>query len=206
MTLDEALADAPLMAILRGLEPAQAVDTGRALVEAGIRVIEVPLNSPSPLASISILASEFGSRIVCGAGTVLREEEVEAVAGAGGQITVSPNCNPRVIQRSIALGLDPLPGFFTPTEAFAAIAAGAFRLKLFPVSSAGPSYLRALKAVLPPEAKVFAVGGVAPDDMQAWREAGAAGFGLGSELYRPGQTPDVTFANAKRAVAAAAER
>lgn len=206
MTLDEALADVPLVAILRGLEPAQAAETGTALVEAGIRVIEVPLNSPSPLASISVLAGEFGSRIVCGAGTVLRQEEVDAVAAAGGQIIVSPNSDARIIQRTLALRLEPFPGFFTPTEAFSAIESGALKLKLFPAASAGVAHLQAIKAVLPAKAHVFAVGGVKPNDMTAWRAAGAAGFGLGSELYRPGQPADVTFENARQAVAAAVSR
>jgi 2-dehydro-3-deoxyphosphogalactonate aldolase len=206
MTLDEAFADTPLVAILRGLEPAQAVETGMALVEAGIRVIEVPLNSPSPLASISLLASEFGAQIVCGAGTVLRPEDVDAVAAAGGQIVVSPNSDTRVIGRTLALGLEPFPGFFTPTEAFAAIEAGATRLKLFPAATGGPAHLRAMKAVLPARAHVFAVGGVRPNDMAAWRAAGAAGFGLGSELYRPGQAADLTLDKAREAVAAAAAR
>jgi 2-dehydro-3-deoxyphosphogalactonate aldolase len=206
VNLDEALAEVPLVAILRGLEPAHAIETGTALVAAGIRVIEVPLNSPSPLVSISLLASEFGARIVCGAGTVLRPEEVDAVASAGGQVVVSPNADPRVIHRSLALGLEPFPGFFTPTEAFTAIEAGAVKLKLFPAASAGPAYLRALRVVLPEKIQVFAVGGVRPEDMATWRTAGAAGFGLGSELYRPGQAADITLANARHAVAAASTR
>ena len=206
MTLDEALADIPLIAILRGITPSEATEIGAALIEAGIRVIEVPLNSPNALESIAALGSRFAGTIVCGAGTVLRPKEVDAVAEAGGSIIVSPNASSPVIRRSIELGLTPMPGVFTPTECFAAIAAGATRLKLFPASVAGPAHLRAIKAVLPSAMRVFPVGGIGPAGMQDWFAAGADGFGLGSELYRPGQSAAVTLANARNASSASRRR
>jgi 2-dehydro-3-deoxyphosphogalactonate aldolase len=206
VTIDDALGQLPLIAILRGLTPDEAAPTAEALIAGGIRIIEVPLNSPRALESISTLSSTFGDRIVCGAGTVLRPHEVEEVAAAGGRIIVSPNVSGPVIRRAIELGLAPMPGVFTATDCFAAIEAGAVRLKLFPAASAGPGYLRALKAVLPANLRMFPVGGIKPDDMASWYEAGASGFGLGSELYRPGQPPDVTLANARLAARATITR
>lgn len=183
---EAALDDLPLVAILRGIGPAEIVDVAAAMIAAGIRVLEVPLNSPDPLASVALLAQRFGDRCLVGAGTVLAVGEVAAVAGVGGQLIVSPNVAPTVIAEACVRGLVVMPGFATPTEAFAAWAAGARRLKLFPAASYGPAHLKALRAVLPPEIKLFAVGGIGLRDLSAWREAGAAGFGIGSELWRPG--------------------
>lgn len=202
MTLDEALAACPVVAILRGVRPDEVADHARALVEAGVRAIEVPLNSPDPLASVARLARNFGGACVCGAGTVLTVAEVEAVAAAGGRLVVSPNTDPAVIARTVALGLASAPGVATATEAFAAIQAGAQVLKLFPASTYGPGHLKQLKAVLPAQVSVLAVGGVGPADMAAWRAAGARGFGLGSELYKVGQTPAETAEKAARVVSA----
>jgi 2-dehydro-3-deoxyphosphogalactonate aldolase len=199
MKLEEALGHVPLIAILRGIRPEEIIDTAEALLDAGIRVVEVPLNSPSPLESIRILASQFKGSLVAGAGTVLSPEDVEAVAQVGGEIIVSPHADMRVIARAIELGCTPFPGIFTPTEAFTAISAGARFLKLFPASTGGPAHLRAMKAILPSDVRVYAVGGVGPDAMESWREAGAAGFGLGSELYRPGQAPEITREKAQLA-------
>jgi len=203
MKLEEAIRTAPLIAILRGIKPDEALAHAEGLIEAGLRVIEVPLNSPDPLASIKLLSDRFGGEALVGAGTVLSAEDVDRVADAGGRIIVAPNVSTAVIARTVELGLTPLPGIYTPSEAFAAIAAGAAALKLFPAQSAGPAHLAALKAVLPKTIPVYAVGGIKPDDMETWRNAGAQGFGLGSELYRPGQSPETTLANARAAVAAA---
>lgn len=203
MTLDEALTLCPLIAILRGVQPDEVLDHARALADAGVRAIEIPLNSPDPLTSVHRLASAFGGHCLCGAGTVLTTAQVGQVAAAGGKLIVSPNTAPAVIARAIELGLTPVPGIATATEAFAAIDAGALRLKLFPAKTYGPDHLRQLRAVLPSEVSVLAVGGVGPADMAAWRAAGAGGFGLGSDLYRPGQTPAETADKARRAVQAA---
>ncbi|MFZ0499903.1 MAG: 2-dehydro-3-deoxy-6-phosphogalactonate aldolase, partial [Steroidobacteraceae bacterium] len=150
----------PLVAILRGIRPEEVHEVGAALYEAGIRAIEVPLNSPSPLASVARLAEKFGDRCLCGAGTVLRASDVDAVHAAGGRLIVTPNTMPAVIQRAVELGLSVMPGFATATEAFAALDAGASLLKLFPAASYGPAHLQALRDVLPPAVAVFAVGGV----------------------------------------------
>lgn len=181
------LDDLPLIAILRGLTPEEAPEIGAALIEAGVRAIEVPLNSPEPLRSITCLADQFGGRALIGAGTVLTADEVRAVADAGGRLIVSPNTDAAVIGAAKQAGLMSAPGFFTATEAFAAIEAGADILKLFPAELAGPIGLRALAAVLAPAQRVYAVGGVSPQSLRTWRDAGAAGFGIGSALYRPGQ-------------------
>lgn len=202
MTLDEALAHAPIVAIIRGVRPEEAVEIGEALYAGGIRVVEVPLNSPEPLDSIRRLAEALGDRMVVGAGTVLHHDLVTKVRDAGGRIIVTPNTNLSVIRRAVDEGLEPLPGFGTATEAFEAYEAGARRLKLFPASTYGTGHLKALLAVLPRDASVLAVGGAGPANMVDWRNAGAAGFGLGSELYRPGQSPDVTLEKARAAVAA----
>jgi 2-dehydro-3-deoxyphosphogalactonate aldolase len=202
MTLDEALTACPVVAILRGVRPDEVTDHAQALFDAGVRAIEVPLNSPYALESMRRLVQGFGEVCVCGAGTVLTTAEVEAVAEAGGALIVSPNTDPVVIARTVKLGLASAPGVATATEAFAAIAAGARHLKLFPAASYGPAHLKQLKAVLPALVTVLAVGGVGPDDMAVWREAGAAAFGLGSELYRPGQTPAETASKAARTVEA----
>ena len=183
---DAAFATLPLVAILRGLKPDEAEDVGEALVEAGFTLIEVPLNSPEPLDSIARLAKRLGDRAVVGAGTVLTVAAVADVEAAGGAMVISPNADVRVIAAAADRGLASLPGISTPTEAFAALGAGATALKLFPAEGSSPHVLKAMRAVLPAGVRVLPVGGVAPDNMAPWIAAGAAGFGLGSALYRPG--------------------
>lgn len=178
----------PLIAILRGLTPAEAVAVGEALLAAGIDRLEVPLNSPEPFESIARLARALEGRALVGAGTVLTPDEVARVAAAGGRLVVSPNTDAAVIRASKAAGLTSLPGAFTATESFAALAAGADGLKLFPAAQAGPGGLSALRAVLPAGTQVYAVGGVGAADFAAWIRAGAAGFGIGGALYTPGMT------------------
>lgn len=184
----EAFAACPLVAVLRGLTPDEAAPTGDALVDAGFTLLEVPLNSPDPLASIAAMAKRYAGRAIVGAGTVLTPQDVAAVADAGGALIVSPNTDPAVIRASVERGLISLPGYFTPSEAFAALAAGAHGLKLFPAEGAAPAFLKAQRAVLPKGTKVLAVGGITPDTMPQWHAAGADGFGLGSNLYRAGKS------------------
>ncbi len=203
ITLDEALAQCPVAAILRGVRPEEVIAHGEALHAAGIRVVEVPLNSPEPLLSIARLAERFGEAMFVGAGTVLTVQGVADVRQAQGRLIVAPNTDPEVIRASLAGGLVPVPGFATATEAFVALAAGARRLKHFPAVSYGPQHLRQLKAVLPAEASVWVTGGVGPGDIKSWREAGAAAFGIGGELYRPGQSPAETLTKARALVMAA---
>lgn len=176
----------PIIAILRGLQPSEAADVGQALIDAGIDRIEVPLNSPDPLDSIRILAANFGDHALIGAGTVLTPQQVDAVAAAGGELIVSPNYDADVIRYSAELDLQSWPGVYTPTEAFAALKAGATGLKLFPGVIAGPEGLAALRPVLPKGTLVFAVGGAGPENFKQWIAAGADGFGIGSALYKPG--------------------
>lgn len=202
MTFDDVLRELPLVAILRGVTPDEAPAVGEALVEAGFRCIEVPLNSPEPLTSIQRLRTALDGRAIVGAGTVLTPEAVDQVADAGGEIVVSPNANPAVIRRTRARGMIAFPAFFTATEAFTALDAGADALKLFPAEAASPRMLKALRAVLPKTTPVFPVGGVEPDGMAVWREAGAAGFGIGSALYAPGRTAEDVAARASRFVQA----
>jgi 2-dehydro-3-deoxyphosphogalactonate aldolase len=190
MTLDEALAHSGIIAILRGVSPDEILAVAEALYGAGVRVIEVPLNSPDPGQSIQRLAAAYRGRLVCGGGTILTEAQVERVAAAGGRLMVAPNTDPNVIRRAISLGMIPFPGFGTASEAFAAIAAGARYLKLFPASTYGVGHLKALKAVLPPDARVAPVGGIGPADIALWRKAGAACFGIGSDIYKPGMAID----------------
>ena len=184
----EAFATCPLVAVLRGLTPDEAAPIGDALVDAGFTLLEVPLNSPDPLASIATMAKRYAGRAIVGAGTVLTPQDVAAVADAGGALIVSPNTDPAVIRASVERGLISLPGYFTPSEAFAALAAGAHGLKLFPAEGAAPAFLKAQRAVLPKTTKVLAVGGITPDTMPQWHAAGADGFGLGSNLYRAGKS------------------
>ncbi|WP_313538941.1 2-dehydro-3-deoxy-6-phosphogalactonate aldolase [Sphingomonas sp.] len=199
---DAAFARCPLIAILRGVKPDEVEAIGDELVAAGFTLIEVPMNSPEPLESVSRLAKRFAGRAVIGAGTVLRVEQVQAVADAGGTMIISPNANLDVIRASAAAGMVSLPGIMTPSEAFAALDAGATALKLFPAEAASPTVLKAMRAVLPAEARVLPVGGVAPDNMEPWRAAGAPGFGLGSALYKVGMTAEQVGANARAFIAA----
>jgi 2-dehydro-3-deoxyphosphogalactonate aldolase len=203
MTLDEALAQSPIVAILRGVRPDEVLAIAEALYGAGVRAVEIPLNSPEPFESVRRLADAFASRMACGAGTVLSAGDVERSAEAGARFLVAPNADADVIRRAVKLGLDPAPGFATASEAFAAIGAGARHLKLFPAATYGPGHLRQLRAVLPQEAVVWAVGGVGARDLKAWWEAGARGFGIGSEVYKPGQTAVETSAKAAALVEAA---
>ncbi len=186
----ESLDALPLIAILRGLKPDEAIEVGEAIVAAGFRCLEVPLNSPEPLDSIRRLRQALDGRALVGAGTVLNVAAAREVAQAGGQLIISPNTNVEVIAETKTLGLLSLPGFFTPSEAFAALDAGADALKLFPAEIAGPKGLKAVRAVLPAEARIYPVGGVDPDSMAAWRSAGASGFGIGSAVFKPGQMPE----------------
>ncbi len=188
--LRDALSACPLVAILRGITPDEAEAVGDTLVDAGFSMIEVPLNSPDPFESIARMARRLAGRAVIGAGTVLSLAQVQRVADAGGTLVVSPNTDTSVIAAAAAAGMISLPGFYTPSEAFAALHAGAHGLKLFPAEGASPAYLKALRAVLPADTPVFAVGGVTPEGMAAWHKAGANGFGLGSGLYRAGK--DIT--------------
>lgn len=192
----------PLIAILRGVTPAEAPAIAQTLITAGITTIEVPLNSPDPLDSIAAMARVAGDRATVGAGTVLTPEDVDHVADAGGQIIVSPNANADVITRTKARGLQSWPGIFTPTEAFAALDAGADGLKLFPGTMAGPAGLAALRAVLPAGTRVYAVGGAGADNFGDWIAASADGFGIGSALYKPGLSVDDVHTRAVQIVAA----
>jgi 2-dehydro-3-deoxyphosphogalactonate aldolase len=199
---DAAFATLPLIAILRGVRPDEVEAVGDALVRAGFTLVEVPMNSPDPLDSIARLARSFEDRAVVGAGTVLTTAAVAAVAAAGGTMIIAPNADTAVIGAAAARGLVALPGVATPTEAFAAISAGAAALKLFPAEGASPAVLKAMRAVLPTGTRVLPVGGIAPDTMTSWREAGAAGFGLGSALYKPGMSAAQVGDNARAFVRA----
>lgn len=178
----------PLIAILRGITPPESLAIAQSLLDAGITQIEVPLNSPDPLESISMLAQEFGDRALIGAGTVLSVAEVAAVKAAGGNLIVSPNCDVDVIRTTKSNGMQSWPGVFTPTEAFAALKAGADGLKLFPGAMAGTTGLAAMRPILPKGTLVFAVGGAGPENFGDWIKASADGFGLGSAIYKPGMT------------------
>ncbi|ULB11635.1 2-dehydro-3-deoxy-6-phosphogalactonate aldolase [Cereibacter azotoformans] len=192
----------PIIAILRGITPAEAEPVAEALVEAGIERIEVPLNSPEGLESVARLVRRLGDRALIGAGTVLSPEDVARVAATGARLVVSPDCNPEVITATRAAGLISIPGVFTPTECFAAIRAGANALKLFPAALLGPAGLEALRAVLPRDLPVFAVGGAGEANLQDWRKAGADGFGIGTALYRPGRSAAEVAERARTLVAA----
>jgi 2-dehydro-3-deoxyphosphogalactonate aldolase len=195
------LDECPLVAIVRGITPEEAEAVGEAIFDGGIRIIEVPLNSPDPLVSIGRLAKKFGDSMLVGAGTVVEPGQVEAVRQAGGRLIVAPNTNTGVIALAAGLGMVSCPGYFTPSEAFAACAAGATALKLFPAEGASPSVLSALLAVVPKDVPQIVVGGVKPDNMRPWLDAGATGFGLGSGLYKPGQSAADTLEKARAYVA-----
>lgn len=199
---DAAFARCPLIAILRGVRPDEVVAIGDALVDAGFTLIEVPLNSPAPLESIARLADALKGRAVIGAGTVLDIASVAAVEQAGGTLVIAPNTDAAVIAEAARRKLVAVPGIATPTEAFAALKAGAVALKLFPAEAFAPSVVKAMRAVLPPDVRILPVGGVTPDMMATWTQGGAAGFGLGSALYRPGMTAEQVGANAHAFIAA----
>jgi len=177
-----------LIAILRGLNPDEAIAIGGALIEAGITKIEVPMNSPQPLRSIELLVNAFSDVAEIGAGTVLNVEQVKQVAATGATLIVSPNCDPEIIGATKALGMKSYPGVLTPSECFSALKHNADGLKVFPAFQMGIDGLKAIRAVLPTETEVFMVGGVGPENFTAWMDAGANGFGLGSSLYKPGRT------------------
>jgi len=195
--LKQRLAVCPLIAIIRGVTPDEVERVGEAILGAGIQMIEVPLNSPNPLKSIALLATRFGDRALVGAGTVLEAIDVARVRDAGGRIIVSPSTFAPVIEAAAAAGMISVPGFFTPSEAFEAIRAGAHALKLFPAEAASPRILKAQRAAIPTNVPLIVVGGVTPDNMRPWLEAGADGFGLGSGLFVPGQSAAETGAKAR---------
>ena len=200
---NQALKSLPLIAILRGLTPPEAVPIGQALVNTGWTLIEVPLNSPQPLDSIAAMASAFPQTLI-GAGTVLTPSDVRNVHAAGGQLIISPNFNPAVVAEAMRLGLVCLPGIMTASEAFAALDAGATGLKIFPAEMASPAVVKALRAVLPADALLLPVGGITPDNIPAYINAGANGFGIGSALYKSGMTADSITENAIKFIAARA--
>ena len=202
ISFDDAFAELPLIAILRGLEPAEALEVGGALIDEGFRILEVPLNSPTPFESIARLAEGCSGRAVIGAGTVLDAGSVRATAAAGGRLIVMPHGDPQVVRAAKALDLTCCPGVATPTEAFAALAAGADALKLFPAESIPPVTVGALRAVLPATARLVPVGGIKPDSMASYRKAGADGFGLGSALFKPGRSIGEVRGQARRFVSA----
>ena len=187
----------PIVAILRGIRPEEVEDIGTALLAEGLNILEVPLNSPNPLQSIRRLHAAFGERALIGAGTVTSEDEVAAIARAGAKLMVTPHCDPSLVLAARARGMIACPGFFTPGEAFALLAAGADALKLFPAEAASPAVLRALLAVLPKGTAVLPVGGMAADTIPGWTAAGAAGFGVGSSIYRPGDDAAAVGAKAR---------
>ena len=196
-----AFGELPLIAILRGVTPDAVVAIGEALQEAGFRIVEVPLNSPDPLRSIELLSQRFGDAMVVGGGTILTADHVQSVHDAGGTLAVAPNLNERVAERAGALGMIYCPGVMTPTEAFRALELGATAIKLFPAELIPPVGLKAMKAVLPKGVQTIPVGGITPDTMEQYLNAGASGCGLGSALYRPGDAADQTRAKASEFVA-----
>jgi 2-dehydro-3-deoxyphosphogalactonate aldolase len=204
MTLDSLLGAGapPVCAILRGLRPEEAVEIGTALIDAGIRIIEVPLNSPEPFESITALQQAFGTTALIGGGTVLSVEAVDDLRRTGGRIMVTPNTDPAVIARGAQYGFDMLPGIMTPSEGFAAVRAGARRLKLFPAASLGPAYIKAVKEVLPRHVGLWAVGGTGADTIGQWLGAGCEGIGVGGALYRAGDTAATVADRAKALVEA----
>ena len=199
MDLKDFLARCPLIAILRGVRPDEVDAIGETLAEVGFAIIEVPLNSPEPMLSIARLAARFPDLLV-GAGTVMTPAQVDEVAGCGGRLIVTPHAAGDVVAQAKRLGMVACPGIATPTEAFAMIAAGADGLKLFPAEASSPAVLRAMRAVLPPELPVMPVGGIDATNMRPWLQAGAAGFGLGSAVYKPGDTAVTVSEKAVRLV------
>jgi len=191
----------PLVAIIRGVSPDEAEAIGEAVYGAGIRIIEVPLNSPRPIDSIRQLAAKFGDQVLVGGGTVLEATQVGAIQAAGGRLVVSPNADAAVISAIAAAGMVSTPGYFTPSEALMALRAGATALKLFPAEGSSPAALKAQRAVLPADVPILPVGGISPDNMRPWLDAGANGFGLGGGLYQAGQSADETAAKARAYVA-----
>ncbi len=198
--LHACLQQLPLVAILRGLTPAEAPVIGQALTQAGFGLLEVPLNSPQPLDSIAALAAQHPEQLI-GAGTVMRAADVRNVQAAGGRLIISPHFDVEVVHEALRLGLACMPGVATPSEALAALRAGAHALKLFPAEMIGPSVVKALRAVLPPTVPLLPVGGITPDNMAAYRQAGASGFGIGSALYRPGRSAEQTAQAAQAFIA-----
>ena len=192
----------PLVAILRGVRSDEVEAIGDALVDAGLRIIEVPLNSPDPFDSVARLARRFGAGVLIGAGTVMRPADVDRVAEAGGRLIVTPHADPALVLTAKAHGMAAMPGFFTPAEAFALLDAGADALKLFPAEGGSPAMLRSLRAVLPSGTMVLPVGGMDVGSINAWRDAGAAGFGIGSAIYRPGDTASAVAGKASALLAA----
>lgn len=192
----------PLIAILRGITPAEAYEHVEAVITAGFEAVEIPLNSPEWRTSIPAMVKAFGNQALIGAGTVLKPEQVDELAEMGCKLIVTPNIQPELIRRAVNYGMSVCPGCATATEAFNAIEAGAQALKIFPSSAFGPDYIKALKAVLPPEIPVFAVGGVTPDNLAQWLKAGCIGAGLGSDLYRAGQPLNRTVEQAQAFVKA----
>lgn len=197
----ERISECPLVAIIRGVTPEEVEAIGGALFEAGIRIIEVPLNSPRPLDSIAVLAKAFGDHALIGAGTVLDPADVPRIRDIGGRLIVSPNTNTDVIAAAAAAGMVSTPGYFTPSEAFQALGAGAHALKLFPAEAASPAVVKAQRAVLPKDVPLLVVGGVTPANMGPYLDAGATGFGLGSGIYKPGQSPSEVAGQARAYVA-----
>ena len=202
MELTQWVERCPLIAILRGVKPEEVVAIGAALEHEGIAIVEVPLNSPQPIESIALLARAFGERLLVGAGTVMTTAQVTEIAAAGGKLIVTPHADAAIVRAAEQLGLLAVPGIYTPAEPFAMLGAGADGLKLFPAEAASPAVLRALRAVLPPGTAVLPVGGIDASNMAGWRGAGAAGFGIGSAIYRPGDSPETVAAKARGLVSA----
>jgi 2-dehydro-3-deoxyphosphogalactonate aldolase len=196
------LEQSPLVAILRGVQPAEVESIGSALQRAGIHIVEVPLNSPSPLESIAILSRNFGSRMLIGAGTLTQPSQVAEVAAAGGRLIVTPHADTAIVRTAKEAGLFAFPGFFNPTEAFALLQAGADGIKLFPAEVLGPPMLKALLAVLPKSTIVIPVGGVDVHQVAPWMAAGALGLGVGSSVYKPGDDARTVEGKAQALVAA----
>jgi 2-dehydro-3-deoxyphosphogalactonate aldolase len=205
MELKDWLSRSPIVAILRGVKPDEVEAIVEVLEESKILVVEVPLNSPEPFDSIARVAHRFGDRMLVGAGTVMSTSDVQRIADIGGRLIVTPHAEVSITAQAKTSGLFAVPGFFTPTEAFALLKAGADALKLFPAEGASPQVLSALRAVLPPETAVLAVGGVTPATLAAWHRAGAAGYGIGSSIYKPGDKAGDVRTKAKALTAALAD-